>query len=303
MSKGKDFYGSEIAGLIEQACKELGRPREQLDIEVLETGSSGIFGLCRKKAHIRVQAKKNAPAENTDPPAITAVKPEKQAAGTKSPAPVKRQNAGQSARKKSAQEQVGSAGAEERADIAAGQAAGPAGTEKGIEAEERSPAPECLTAIQERLDRMLSLMGLPSAVQVSFDGDTILCSITGAHEEYIAGQDGRILDNLQYLLRKMIGVGLPEKVTLSLDAAGYRKRRLALLQEQALELAAQARQSGKVKTMPALNPAERQVVHQALRHEGEIRSRSVGSGLLKKILIYKPGREGEAAAGKDRDQE
>ena len=75
------------------------------------------------------------------------------------------------------------------------------------------------------------------------------------------------------------------------------------LQEQALELAAQARQSGKVKTMPALNPAERQAVHQALRHEGEIRSRSVGSGLLKKILIYKPGREGEAAAGKDRDQE
>ena len=71
-------------------------------------------------------------------------------------------------------------------------------SEKGIEAEEHSPTPECLTAIQERLDRMLSLMGLPSAVQVSFDGDTILCSITGAHEEYIAGQDGRILDNLSY---------------------------------------------------------------------------------------------------------
>ena len=57
MAKGKDFYGKDIAEVIEQACKNLGASREDLDIEVLETGSAGIFGLCKKKAHIRVQRK------------------------------------------------------------------------------------------------------------------------------------------------------------------------------------------------------------------------------------------------------
>ena len=60
MNKGTDFYGEAIADVIEEACRALGRPREQLDIAVLETGSTGIFGLCKKKAHIRVQVKPEA---------------------------------------------------------------------------------------------------------------------------------------------------------------------------------------------------------------------------------------------------
>ena len=61
MAKGKDFYGKDIAEVIEQACRELGAGHEDLDIEVLETGSSGIFGLCKKKAHIRVKRKMTPP--------------------------------------------------------------------------------------------------------------------------------------------------------------------------------------------------------------------------------------------------
>ena len=40
MGKGKDFYGKDIAEVIEQACKELGASREELDIEVVITSYS-----------------------------------------------------------------------------------------------------------------------------------------------------------------------------------------------------------------------------------------------------------------------
>jgi predicted RNA-binding protein Jag len=66
MAKGKDFYGKDIAEVIEQACKDLGASREELDIEVRETGSAGIFGLCKKKAHIRVQRKAVSPLEEIE---------------------------------------------------------------------------------------------------------------------------------------------------------------------------------------------------------------------------------------------
>ena len=53
----KDFYGKEVAAAIKSACGTLGVSQEKLDIEVVETGTTGIFGLIRKKAHIRVLVK------------------------------------------------------------------------------------------------------------------------------------------------------------------------------------------------------------------------------------------------------
>ena len=53
----RDFYGKEVPEAIKKACETLEVPQEQLEIEVIETGSTGIFGLIRKKAHIRAQIK------------------------------------------------------------------------------------------------------------------------------------------------------------------------------------------------------------------------------------------------------
>ena len=57
MVQGKDFYGGTVTDAIADACQEFSSSQEELNIEILETGSSGIFGLCRKKAHIRVTKK------------------------------------------------------------------------------------------------------------------------------------------------------------------------------------------------------------------------------------------------------
>ena len=53
--KTKDFYGKDVAEAIKKACEEFGVAQENLTIEVLETGSKGIFGLIRQKAHIRAK--------------------------------------------------------------------------------------------------------------------------------------------------------------------------------------------------------------------------------------------------------
>lgn len=309
MSKGKDFYGTEIAEVIERACKELGLPREQLDIAVLETGSAGIFGLCKKKAHIRVQVKKSGPAkEPLGPPPDAGVDASAQSEEQKKQEEGKRQSSGRTPRKRPVRKAVTAKSAAAESDPPA-QPPPAAEEQPATDADESSeledessaaPAPESLAAIGDKLKHLLNLMGLPSTVVVEFADSTILCSISGQHEAYLAGQDGKILDSLQYLLRKMIGAELPERATLSLDAAGYREQRLVRLQEQANELAVQVRQSGKTKAISGLNPAERRAVHMTLQQDGEIRSRSVGSGLFKKILIYKAGKENKPAASKRR---
>ena len=85
----------------------------------------------------------------------------------------------------------------------------------------------------------------------------------------------------------------------SLDAGDYRERRRQELEERAVELASEVRESGKTHSIPALNPAERRIVHMTLQDDATIRSRSVGEGHFKKILIYVPGK-GKKKGGRRR---
>ena len=302
MAKGQDFYGKDIAEVIERACKTMEASREDLDIEVLETGSAGIFGLCKKKAHIRVQRKAVSLIEEIE--AKTKAAPAEKPAATGRPAA----DAPESAAEAVVTPTSAGAGDGDRllaeaptAAPAANQADEPELGEEDEEQEGESedfeeeapiepPAEESLAAIQADLHQLLALMGLPSEVRVMFEDNTVHCTITGPHEAHIVGPEGRTLDSLQYLLRKMVTRHLPDKIMLSLNAGDFRERRTEELKLRAIELAAQVKADGKTQAIPALNPSERRVVHMALQEDKGVRSRSVGEGLFKKVLIYKPGK-------------
>ena len=64
MAETKNFYSNSVADAIRQACEAFSTTQEKLDIEVLETGSAGIFGLCKKRAHIRAGLKKDRRPRN-----------------------------------------------------------------------------------------------------------------------------------------------------------------------------------------------------------------------------------------------
>jgi len=77
---------------------------------------------------------------------------------------------------------------------------------------------------------------------------------------------------------------------LTVDVGNFREKRQEELKVRAVELAAMVKVDGKTQVIPALNPSERRVIHMILQEDKEIRSRSVGDGLFKKILIFKPGK-------------
>lgn len=293
MLKAKDYYGKDIAEVIEQACKDLGASSEELDIEVLETGSAGIFGLCKKKAHIRVQRR-----------AVTATEEMQTVPTVESPAAV---DDNPPATATDQVDQIAAAPAEPKTtppmdneptvDIPTrdrGEAEDEDLESEGEELEEElpvePPSAENLEAIQQDLHRLLTLMGLPSEVQVFYEAQTVQCTITGPHEAHIVGAEGRTLDSLQYLLRKMVARHLPDRIMLALNAGDFRERRAEELKVRALELAELVKTDGKTQAIPALNPSERRVVHMVLQEDKGVRSRSVGEGLFKKVLIYKPGK-------------
>jgi spoIIIJ-associated protein len=292
MSKGKDFFGKDISEVIELACQELGGSREDLDIQVMETGSAGIFGLCKKKAHIRVSRKTahlDKDSSANTPVADESVATEMLQAVAKSAEEIHVVKEEEMQVDVTMSDEVYEEGAEEdeSEDLEAGSVLEP-------------PSEDNLAAIRRDLQQLLQLMGVPAEVEVSFTHTTVHCRITGPHESQVIGPEGRTLDSIQYLLRKMVARHLPDRIMLALDAGNFRQRRAEELKERAVELAELVKADGKTQAIPALNPSERRVVHMVLQEEKGVRSRSVGEGLFKKVLIYKPGKGRLPAAKKRR---
>jgi len=254
MSDRMEYAGKDVSEAIANACKELNVSQEQLKIEVLSAGSAGLFGLIgKKKSLISVALKHSGKGRKSTGRKFAGEKP---------------QRPRKSGRRKPSQPR-----------------------EKSIP--ERHPAEITavdLDNIKADLTKILDLMGFPSEVEVSNTDYKIHAHITGEHENDLAGTEGQTIDSIQYLMRKIISRRIKGKVMFSLDAGNYRENRRQELEERALELADEVRESGQTKSIPALNPAERRIVHMKLQDDSTIRSRSVGDGHFKKILIYLPGR-------------
>ncbi len=277
MSAIYDFHGKNVTEAIENARQKLGVGLEQLDIEIVTTGSAGIFGFARKDARIRVTVKQ--PVEDADDPygvsgifadSLVAVKGdkkrEKNEPAEKKPAPKKR-----------VCPPVPAVSAPP-ADVASDNQEFKGEIQKGE-----------LALLEKELLDIVRLMGFSARVETSIQGRNVEMVLHGDDEAELVGEDGKVLDSLQYLLRKIAGRKITQAVRLNLDVGNYRTRRLAEMKALALKLAEQVKRDGKTQVIPALSPAERREVHLHLQSDSEVRSRSVGEGMFKKVLIYKPG--------------
>lgn len=265
MSAKMEYKGIDVEEAIANACAALNVAREELDIRIISTGSTGIFGLGRKKASVQVSLKKEGGGEETRPApekkaSTPRVRTERPASDKKTSAPKARPE--QSADNDESEEVMG---------------------------DPVSPAE--MEMIRADVAKILELMGCPSEISIDQDqNNKVHAKISGEFVETLVGPEGQTLDGLQYVMRKIITRKFSQKVLFSLDAGGFRENRMGELQERAIRLAKEVKETGKTRTIPAINPAERRMVHMALQDDTEIRSRSVGEGLFKKVLIYLPGK-------------
>lgn len=252
MSDEKKYSGLDVSEAIASACNDLKVNQDQLNIEVISPGSPGFFGLFGKKKSIVKVSLKGRARKSTG-------RPQKADKEDRQPKASPRRSSDSSRSPEKAPPAV----------ISQGQ----------------------LAEVKNDLEKILELMGFPTTVEVANEANKIIGHIAGDHHEAIIGPGGQTLDSIQYLMRKIISRRIEGKVMFSLDAGEYRDQRHHELEEKAAQLAEEVRQSGRTKSIPALNPSERRIVHMTLQNDRSIRSRSVGDGHFKKILIYLPSQD------------
>ncbi len=249
MAVKTEYKGANVEEAIDNACTQLKVPREKLNIEVVSAGSAGLFGLCRRKAVIVAVIRNGKEGKIDD-----------------------------------------SSGAMSEADNHP-----PKTISKSPRHDQKdhsftsAPSPEIIAEISSTLQEMLNLLDITSEVKIELDQNHITAQVSCEDEDSVIGKEGENIDAIQYLLRKIISHKSPTKIFFSLDVGNYRERRKKHLESLALSVAAIVKESNKNKTINALNPAERRIVHVTLQNDTAICSVSIGDGLFKKIKIYVPG--------------
>jgi spoIIIJ-associated protein len=114
-------------------------------------------------------------------------------------------------------------------------------------------------------------------------GVTVTCS--GPDVALFIGKHGQTIDAIQYLANAIArAAGADHEVIV--DAAGYRARRTATLENLARRTAQRASATGRRVAMEPMTPVERKIVHEALKEDPEVETASEGSEPNRFVIVF-----------------
>lgn len=249
---------------VAQGLVDLGLSEDAVEVQVLDEGSRGLFGIGSRQARVRLTVKgKAADEEQVD------VK-----------LPLGRQPL------ESEPEEVLADQAEEVEldhQVSSGQT-------------ERKPASDLddldLDVAEDVVRELLARMQVQAQVEAQYlepedaqSRASLQVDIFGKDLSILIGPRAETLNALQYIASLIIGKELSKSVPLVIDVEGYRARRAQQVQQLAKRMAEQAVKTGRRQALEPMPASERRLVHIALRNHPEVTTESVGEDPRRKVTI------------------
>ncbi len=296
-STSLEYIAANAEEAINKGLNALGVSREEVDIEILDNGSKGIFGIGARQARVRMTVKADslravmekeaeAEAQNAAAAAEAEKQPAKQEAPA-APAPAKEE------RRKSEPKQ------EKRREEQ--KPAKPAKQPVAEPEDEENPAPasgdvvneETMKIAQNVVRDLMEKMRVKATINAKIgeaeddmDSRVIMIDIQGDDLSYLIGRHSEVLHSLQYITSLIVGREVGHWVPLVLDVQGYRERRERQLRQMATRMADQVIKTGRRISLEPMPATERRIIHLALRGNSQITTESIGEEPNRKVVIY-----------------
>ncbi len=136
------------------------------------------------------------------------------------------------------------------------------------------------------LDTMLGHLGFPVTIEVEDTHDGPCLQIHSSESEAIIGHDGDRLDDIQYLVNRILRRHIPDAERVKVDCGHYRAIQEDRLQEEVRSIARRVKTTGKSVQMRPLNAYYRRLVHNVLVEDTDVVSHSPGGDdRLKRITV------------------
>ena len=141
-------------------------------------------------------------------------------------------------------------------------------------------------AANKILDTMLGHLGFPATIEVQQTDDGPCLQIHSADHKEIIGRDGDRLDDLQYLVNRILRRQIPKADRIKVDCEHFRSIREDQMAAEIKEIAERVKSTGSPYQMRPLNAYYRRMVHHILVDDPLIQTHSPeGDERLKRITI------------------
>jgi spoIIIJ-associated protein len=153
------------------------------------------------------------------------------------------------------------------------------------------PAPEAVeepgspaARLRELLERITAELGVPVRIAIAENDESLIARLSGPDLGPVIGRRGQTIDAIQYLANAVVrSEGGEHDVVV--DAAGYRARREAKLGKVADRSARLAAATGNPVELDPMTAVERKIVHEALKDDPEVETRSEGSEPNRYVVV------------------
>ena len=149
-------------------------------------------------------------------------------------------------------------------------------------------------AASKILDTMLGHLGFTVNIEVQENDEGPCLQILTSESKYLIGKDGERLDDLQYLVNRVLRKHFPKAPRVRIDCEHYRAIQEDNLVEEVIGLAERVKASGKEHKMRPLNAYYRRLVHNALVDVTEVESVSPGGDERLKQISLRPKKPAES---------
>ena len=238
--------------------EQLNLPREAVEIEIIDEGSKGLFGLGSRDAIVRL-----TPLENltqsvplTDTPLSETQDKKPQSLPSPTDESEETSPSTQDQEKETEEDYILSLARDTVSDLI---------QKMRVDA-------EVIARYQEQADE-------------DRNRPSILVEVNGDDLSILIGRQAETLNALQFITRLIIGKELSQGIDLQVDVQGYRARRAEQLQRIAHQMADQAIRTGKRQYLEPMPSDDRRLIHIALRNHPDVTTESMGEGNRRKVTI------------------
>jgi spoIIIJ-associated protein len=304
-SRSEEFRGKTVEAAVSAGLTAWQVERDQVEIEVVKAGSRGVLGIGAEDAIVRVSALPGLEAAQVPgqaPVKVAKPKPKSETSLTPAPAGDRQQAPSKAAKARgdTVAAHRGERAAEPRAEQpasaeASATQASPKGGVAGAGDDKSSVAvsqgKELLQGLVDRMNLRARVEVVPQSDAEADEGERVqVLNIVGEDLGVLIGRQNEVLSALELITRLMVNQRVHARSDFIVDVNGYRAKRAESLRKLALRMADQAVETGRTAVLEPMPPAERRIVHLALRDHPKVTTQSVGEGDRRKVTIV-PKRE------------
>jgi spoIIIJ-associated protein len=139
--------------------------------------------------------------------------------------------------------------------------------------------------VRELLERIADAAGVEATVEVRDADDGLHAAYVGEDAALLIGHHGQTIDAIQHLAYRIAGHGGTERVSVLVDAAGYRERRATALRATADQAAQQAISGRRAVALDTMTALERKVIHEHLKDRHDVETYSEGQEPSRYLVV------------------